>query len=219
MISGINFHHHGTCIHTHTCTYIPSLVEPRMGKRKLRFFVAKNYERKKYAAQVHPQTPSVDSESATSSLTLTVSVPLSVFTSAPVSSVAQLHARVTAANCLPKNWVNMSSSTHQAPVPSLLFCHLRCQPPLFCSQVAYNIQIDQHLNWTLAAFNNRVECGQCSLLATFPSKLRNVDEVVALLLKVETGKLCTGNPDEQFICLTERQGGVLRDQSGENHCP
>lgn len=35
MISGINFHHHGTCIHTHTCTYIPSLVEPRMGKRKL----------------------------------------------------------------------------------------------------------------------------------------------------------------------------------------
>lgn len=188
-----------------------------MGKRKLRFFVTKNYERKKYAARVQPQAPSVDE--STSCLTLTVSIPLSAFTSAPVSSVAQLHARVTASNSLPQNWVNMSTSTLQAPAPSLLFCYLQCRPPLFHSQVAYNIQIDLQLNWTLTIFNNQVEYGQCSLLATFPSKLSNVDEVVALLQKIERGKLCTGNPDQQFICLTEQQDGVLQDQSGEKDCP
>ena len=189
-----------------------------MGKRKLRFFVTKNYEWKKYAARIQPQTPSAD-ESATSCLMLTVSVPLSAFTAPPVSSVAQLHARVTAANCLPQNWVNMSTSTLQTPAPSLLFCHLQCQLPLLNSQVAYSIQIDQHLNWTLTIFGKRVENAQCSLLATFPSKLTNVDDVVALLQKTERGKLCTGNPDQQFICLTEQQGGVLLDQSGENDCP
>ena len=194
-----------------------SYVEPRMGKRKLRFFVTKNYERKKYAARM-PQTPSLEG-SATSSLMLTVSTPFSAFTAAPVSNIAQLHSRVTAANGLPQNWVNMSASTLSTPVPSLLFCQLQCPPPLFHSQVAYNVQVDQHLKWTLTIFSNCIENDQCSLLATFPSKLTNVDDVVALLQKIDGRKICTGNPDQWFICLTERQGRVLLDQSGKNDCP
>lgn len=112
----------------------------------------------------------------------------------------------------------MSTSTLQTPVSSLLFCHFQCQLPLLNSKVAYSIQIDQHLNWTLTIFDKCVENAQCSELATFLSKLTNVDDVVALLQKTERGKLCIGNPDQQFICLTEQQGGVLLDQSGENDC-
>ena len=202
-------HHHEACVQI---LYLP-YVEPRMGKRKLRFFVTKNYERKKYAARIQPQAPPLEG-STTSGLTLTVSVPFSAFTAAAVSSVAQLHSRLTAANGLPQNWVNMTASAFPTPPPSLLLCRLQCRPPLFHSEVAYNIQVDQHLKWTLTVFNNRIEIDQCSLLAVFPSKLTNVDDVVALLQKIDGGKVCAGNPDQHFICLTDQQGGVLLDQSG-----
>ena len=95
--------------------------------------------------------------------------------------IAQLQARVTAANCHPQNWVNMSTLALQTPVPSLLFCHLhvQCQLPLFTGSL-------QHSDWPAFELdtNHLVENGQCSLLATFPSKLT---DVVALLQKNEGG--------------------------------
>ena len=175
-----------------------------MGKRKLRFFVTKNYERKKRTLQVQPQ-----SSAMSSALVLTVSIPYSVFTAAAVNNVAQLHSRAKAANCLPQNWVYLTSPESTLPRPSLLLCRLKCQPPLYDPQVVYNVQIDQHLRWALTVFNKPIENGLCSLCT---SMLRNVDSMVALLQKIEEGKLCTGNSDKQFVCLAEQQGGVLMDQ-------
>ena len=200
------------------CTQVLYLLyaELRMGKRKLRFFVTKNYERKKYAARSQPHTPSLEG-STTSSVNLTVSVPLSAFTAAPVSDVAQLNSRFTASNVLPQNWVNMTTSA--TPTPSLLLCCLQCRPPLFCSEVVYNIHVDQHLKWTLTIFSNRIEKDRCSLLATLSSTLQNVDDVVALLWRIDGGKICVGNPDQKFVCLAEQQGGLFLDQSSYNYCP
>ena len=194
-----------------------SYVEPRMGKRKLRFFVTKNYERKKYAARVQPQTPLLEG-SAIPSQTLNISIPFSAFTAAQVSSVAQLNSLFIASNRLPQTWVNMTVS---APTPSLLLSRLQCKPPLFCSEihVAYNIQIDQHLRWTLTVFNNRIENDHCSLLAALPSKFQNVDDLVALLQRIDGAKVCVGNPNQGFLSLTEQTGGLLFDQSGWHCCP
>ena len=174
-----------------------------MGKRKLRFFVTKNYERKKYAARSQPHTPSLEG-STTSSVNLTVSVPLSAFTAAPVSDVAQLNSRFTASNVLPQNWVNMTTSA--TPTPSLLLCCLQCRPPLFCSEVVYNIHVDQHLKWTLTIFSNRIEKDQCSLLATLSSMLQNVDDVVAPLRRIDWGENLCWEPWSE-VCLSGRTAG------------
>lgn len=180
-----------------------------MGRRKLRFYITKNNERKRYAArdksQMHPVQSSPNSS-------LSVSFPVSAFTAAHVSTVSKLHSRLTATSVLPQSWVDMTSST--MPLQGLLFCRLQCQPPLFHAEVAYNIQIDLHLKWTLTAFGKHIEKDECSLISAFPSKLSSVNDVTDLVTLVEEGKVCVGNPDQQFLCLTEQHGGVLLDQSG-----
>ena len=96
----------------------------------------------------------------------------------------------------------------------MLFCHLQCQPPLFHAEVAYNIQIDLHLKWTLTAFGKHIEKDECSLISALPSKLSTVNNVIDLVTLIEEAKVCVGNPDKRFLCLTEKHARVLLDQSG-----
>jgi len=93
----------------------------------------------------------------------------------------------------------------------LLFCRL---PPLFHAEVAYNIQIDLHLKWTLTAFGKRIEKDECSLISALPSKLSSVNNVLDLVTLIEEAKVCVGNPDKQFLCLTEKHSRVFLDLSG-----
>ena len=170
----------------------------------------KNHERKRYGARDKSQMDPVQQPSPKSSLS--VSFPVSAFTAAPVTTVSKLYSRLTATSVLPQSWVDMTGST--MPVEGLLFCRLQCQPPLFNAEVAYNIQIDLHLKWTLTAFGKRIEKGECSLISVLPSKLSSVKYVFDLVTLIEEAKVCVGSPDKQFLCLTEKHGGVFLDQSG-----
>ena len=78
-----------------------------MGKRKLRFFVTKNYERKKYDVRSQPHTPSHEG-STTSSVNLTVSVPLSA--SQVLSGACRL--------CVFPTWGEVSSQSKNMSRPS-----------------------------------------------------------------------------------------------------
>ena len=181
-----------------------------MGRRKLRFYVTKNRERKRYGARDKSQMDPVQQPSPQSSLS--VSFPVTAFTAAPVTTVSKLHSRLTATSVLPQSWVDMTGSTME--VEGLLFCRLQCQPPLFHAEVAYNIQIDLHLKWTLTAFGKHIEKDECSLISALPSKLSSVNNVLDLITLIEEAKVCVGNPDKQFLCLTENHAGVFLDQSG-----
>ena len=74
---------------------------------------------------------------------------------------------------LPQNWVKMTST--DVATSDLLLSRLQCRPPLFLSEVAYNLQVDKTLNWTLTVFSHRIENTENSLLAEFCLKLESVE--------------------------------------------
>ena len=95
----------------------------------------------------------------------------------------------------------------------LLVCFLVVCNAGHLSEVAYNLQVDKTLKWT-PTFSHRIQNTENSLLAEFCLKLENFEDVVALLEKIDGGNICVGNPDEQFVSLTEKDGGSLLNHSG-----
>jgi hypothetical protein len=111
--------------------------------RKLRFFVTKNYERKKaLAAQelalpvsiplclgvaVHQSSVEVDVEKPSE---LTVILPISSYANAPCQDLAHLRSRLKASNQLPSGWIDGSNSG-----TPLVFCYIRCEPPTFSAKM------------------------------------------------------------------------------------
>ena len=161
-----------------------------MGKRKLRFFSPKNYARKKKKIlESMQQLPATVRSSVSTEESLPISLPASVYTGGYVSNVAHLNTRLKLSYTLPFPWVNMTSSSDK-----LILCYLTHRP-------MYTIQVDKELKWTLAVFSSSVETERCSMLASLPHEMRCVDDVVGLLHKLNVGKLCVGNPDQQFVCL------------------
>lgn len=77
----------------------------------------------------------------------------------------------------------------------------------------YTIQVGKEMKWTLAVFSSSVEIERCSMLASLPHEMRCVDDVVGLLHMLNVGKLCVGNPNQQFVCL-DFSGGLVKYIAG-----
>ena len=101
-----------------------------MGRRKLRFDVRKNYERKR--KQQHD------------SLTvLKISLPISMYLSARVADVLCLQRRLAASNSLPPGW----AFTEDGSSESMILYKL----PVFSvsAGIAYTLVVDNDLVWKL----------------------------------------------------------------------
>ena len=112
-----------------------------MGRRKLRFYTFKNYERKKRARKKESGL-SVSSPLALLSLhhECVVSLPLSVYTLSNVSDGAALHVRLRKLQSIPTGWNILSPSPE---VPLVLF-KLQCLPPIHTPQIIFTIQVIQY---------------------------------------------------------------------------
>ena len=60
-----------------------------------------------------------------------------------------------------------------------------------------------------------LEVKQCTLLASQPEKLSSVSDIVAVLEKINTARVYTGNPDQKYTVLVEARNGYFLDPSGK----
>ena len=167
-----------------------------MGRRKLKFDLRKNYEPK---LKVSIPLDKLDV------LPLNLSLPLSVHANAPVTSRQHLGDRLRATTLLPRGW----SVAGGADTAYTTIFKVQCSASGAASTRSGVIQSD--LTWTLTMDSTTIIPAQ---IEGAPSAFINLQQVIDILIMVDRSKLCIGNPDEQYSCLTHHQGN-LYDQSGK----
>ena len=178
-----------------------------MGKRKLRFAVQKNYERKKYfnlKVRVPLECITV----------LKVSLPLDVYTHAPATNGDILHARLIR-HQLPTQWSLVTADTSVAltatDIPSFTLYTVKCIKPPYAAEVTFSLTIQSDLAWKLILGSLPIQISQLKIAT--PPRLLNVSAVLSLLTTLDSLKLCIGNPEEEYLDVIAKKGPLM-DKTG-----
>ena len=129
-----------------------------MGKRKLRFDQRKNYERKK----ARP-------------VTLTISLPLSLYKSLPAVSPATLFSRLLSVGSLDSGWT-ITDPPEDSPSRVVYKMSLHHTLPF----VLFTVTVNGDCTWTLMVCESQVNTNQSSLFCDVPHYLRSVNDVLGL---------------------------------------
>lgn len=172
-----------------------------MGRRKFRLSVhRKNEERKKYAVVSLPISIDLSlvrvlevsiPRHLVSTPSLNISLPLHSFTAGSPPSIGCLHDRLLKVE-LPSHWSTSSSLAFE----QLTLCKLQHQQPV---SVTFSLTINSLFRWDLWFTHHNVTEVRDGVLADSPPSLRTVDHVLHLLSMLDAVKICTGNPEEQFL--------------------
>lgn len=174
----------------------------RMGKRKLRFDVRKNYERKRQRVSLAEEVNAVQS----------VICPL---LAATINECDVNTLQTLSRDKLPSGWTSTCVSSHTNE-ESLALYKLQLQQPLASVNVAYMVTISSDCSWTVCIGNKIINTPQCSRLNSFPEVISKVDELIQLLLVIDSSKHCTGNPDDKFSDLVVSHKGNFKNHQGIN---
>ena len=139
-----------------------------MGKRKLKFDVRKNHERKtvSYSASINNTRPQQPTE-----LTQGMSGPVSV------SDVCALHEQIIQSRRLPAEW-----TCSIVPASSMVLCKMAAQPTTSTSaDIMHMVTICLDFTWTLRIGQNEVPLHESQLLCGLPYLLNSVESVVRVL--------------------------------------
>ena len=169
-----------------------------MGKRKLRFDVRKNYERKKQCTD--NSTVSTSSMPTSSQLAIT--------------NECHVHGMYSLSHDkLPPGWAStcISSVTNE---DSLALYKLQLQQPLASVNIAYMVTVSPHCTWTVCVGNKIIDIRGCTRLNSFAETINDVGELVQVLLVIDGSKHCAGNPDEKFSDLVTSHKGIFKNQQG-----
>ena len=177
-----------------------------MGKRKLRFDLRKNYERKKRQR----------TDTNTASSVLIVSLPLTAYSSTLVDA-STLFSHLRHLECLRKEWfiAEMPETCSSSP-STLMLCKLERLPPHLLPTLTFTVAFNNECKWAVSIHKShvRVETSNSALLAEFEESLYTVDAVLTLLSTLDNSKFDSGNCDKIFLELTRHNGGVFYDQQG-----
>ena len=175
-----------------------------VGRRKLRFDLRKNYERKRWPTQ--PRL-SADAPATTSSSELVVQVQLSAYTSSMLPDASALCQRLTQSGKIPLNWMQLN--TDHNPDGCLILYKVHYTPH---NQSSFNLTltIDSQCFWKMKLDSTEL----LSALHSVGERLDSVDAVVMLLSALNECKFCIGNDDSKFIISSDRRKGTFKDQSG-----
>ena len=180
-----------------------------MGKRKLRFAVPKNYERKKYF-NLKVRVPL---EHIT---VFKVSLPLHIYTHASAINGNILRARLVR-HQLPSQWSLVTTDTPVAltatDIPSFTLYTVKCMSHPYAAVVALSVTIQSDLIWKLILGSLPVQTSQLPIDIASPPRLLNVSAVLSVLTTLDSLKLCIGNPEEEYLNLIEKIG-PLGDKIG-----
>ena len=133
-----------------------------MGKRKLRFDQRKNYERKRRINRCITIEPVLDSSS------MTVSLPLSIFTASSTSSLSILSSRLKATGKLFEGW-NISST-----VTAENMCTGLSLSKCFTQNCLFNVMIDANFKWSLFIASHLISVDTSDICKEFPSCVNTV---------------------------------------------
>lgn len=175
----------------------------RMGKRKLRFFVRKNYERKKYG------WPKLTTSYQRKHVKI-VSLPISAIKAAVVSSISVLHRMLLILRVLPTSWICSLLGS------SLALYQLDMASSTMSAATTTMLTIGSDFTWALRIGEREIHASECMLICCASWQLLNsVDKVVSLVTTLGKSKFCIGNPEGKYGDLIERHKGVFRNQTGK----
>ena len=172
-----------------------------MGKRKLRFDVRKNNERKKLCNSNFRSTPSICMPVNSSPL--------------PITNVQGLYR--ASYDKLPPGWTStcVTSATNEDTL-ALYKLQLQ-QPPLAPVSITYMVTVLPNWTWSACVQNKIVDTRGCSRLNSFAETINNVSELIQLLSAIDGSKHCAGNPDEKFNDLVASHKGIFKNQQGYHY--
>jgi hypothetical protein len=198
-----------------------------MGKRKLRFDLRKNYERKKTKSRTicspessHSAVVAYDAASTCSvprpedgvdvdTNSLIVSLSLSLFTSSPALNLIHLTQRC--GSCQLIEWKISSWQTEdQLHAISFSKICINSHPP-------FTVTISDDFMWSFFIGSISINLQKCTcnnLRGLLSTRINCVDLVVKLLTCLEIKSICLGNPDDKFIETKNRHNGVFKNRSG-----
>ena len=167
--------------------------------RKLKYYQPKNYERKKthkrkelsfiisipYQLIQAPQ------------LTLTLSLPISAFVTAPVTDLCHLNTRLSMQS-LPNGWVRHMNELHNG----LIFSSLSIDSFALLPITTFIVKIDCDLKWSLSYNGITVKNQQLSIFGD-SQQIKCLNDVLILLTSIQASRICCGNPVEEFKQLLD----------------
>ncbi len=183
-----------------------------MGRRKLRFDLRKNHERKKYGLRVKIPLQVLKPPH------LMVQLPISAYTSATAPDPTILRSRLGKSNLLPSGWTVAEEGSQPMPgvCPPLVLYRLQVLQVLAAPCVPFTLSVDGQFTWTLRLGTSGINSESCHLLRGYALTLSIVDEVVQLLSRIEESAFCVGNADARFTELVDSHKGTFKDPSGRH---
>ena len=164
-----------------------------MGKRKLKFDMRKNHERKRYNMKLVVSIP----RNQVSVGQLIVSIPLPLYISLDVNKTSTLYSRLVATKLVPYGWNMIMSSG-----------------VLLLSKTHFLLSIASD-SWSLYVDKVQLKSEKCQIFKKTPVNIKCVDAVVALVSLLERSVLCSGNADNKFSAICDAHKGHFRDKTGK----
>lgn len=178
-----------------------------MGRRKLRFDLRKNYERKKYGLQVKIPLELLKPSN------LIVQLLISAY-SAPVPTM--LRSRLGATQLLPMGWTVAEEGTQPqlGICPPLVIYKPHVVQVLAAPCVLFTLSVDDQFTWTLRLGMSEVSPENCQALRGFQPTLRSIKEVLQILSRIDECAFCVGSLNDKFMELVDTHNGTFKDPSG-----
>ena len=221
-------HMNGPMSHVAICHAFLVHIYSDMGKRKIRFDVRKNFERKKALRGCtvsipldlvivhHGNCSAANGEREPRNLV--VRLPSFAYTSTSMPNAESLQQRLSCFN-MSAGWSMNRLQTPDHSTAVALY-KLKISPPhapLLSTGCTFMLTIAHDCTWTLCISNGRlVTAQQCPLLNSVAPKLCSISDVLSLLSLLDDATYCVGNADVKFIqLLNDRHKDGFRDQTGK----
>ena len=128
-----------------------------MGKRKLRFYQTKNYERKKFGLKVKIKLALLSPPD------LVIHLPITAFLSSKARNAGALLTRLNAVGALPTGWVTVPELPTPSPNTSFTLCKLQQHSPSLTPSFTFTIAVDPQFKWKLTVCSAEVNVSSCNM--------------------------------------------------------
>ena len=125
---------------------------------------------------------------------LTFSLPISYFSAIPSPNLVSLRNRLATLQVLPAKWCDRSNDD------SMILCRVDIPCGHLLPVVDFSLVIESSHSWSLFYHNQKLVC---PAIHNTPPLLESPADVTRILAIVESSNICTGNPDQKFLCLQQ----------------
>ena len=112
-------------------------------------------------------------------------------------------------NPLPSPWIVFS------PNP-LVLCRMKVHSQMYVV-VELTLRTDSSLKWTLFFREHKLSSHNCPLLNDLPLEFTNAESVHMMVQRLDSSKICAGNPEDQYIAVCQHRAVTLHGISGLIH--